>query len=74
MVKGFMMGVDDYIIKLFDEYVLVVWIEVILCCIKKDGFVSFNGIEWDKMKYIVIVYDEKILLIFIEFLLFGLFL
>ena len=60
MVKGLTIGADDYITKPFDEHVLVARIEAILRRTKKDGFVSFNGIEWDKTKHTVTVYDEKI--------------
>ncbi|EJR53056.1 DNA-binding response regulator, OmpR family, contains REC and winged-helix (wHTH) domain [Bacillus toyonensis] len=74
MVKGLTMGADDYITKPFDEHVLVARIEAILRRTKKDGFVSFNGIEWDKTKHTVTVYDEKISLTPIEFSLLGLFL
>ncbi|HDR3499381.1 response regulator transcription factor [Bacillus toyonensis] len=74
MVKGLTMGADDYITKPFDEHVLVARIEAILRRTKKDGFVSFNGIEWDKMKHTVTVYEEKISLTPIEFSLLGLFL
>ncbi|HDR6299708.1 TPA: response regulator transcription factor [Bacillus cereus] len=74
MVKGLTMGADDYITKPFDEHVLVARIEAILRRTKKDGFVSFNGIEWDKTKHTVTVYNEKISLTPIEFSLLGLFL
>ncbi|MED1568187.1 response regulator transcription factor [Bacillus paramycoides] len=74
MIKGLTMGADDYITKPFDEHVLVARIEAILRRTKKDGFVSFNGIEWDKTKHTVTVYDEKISLTPIEFSLLGLFL
>ncbi|PFW55012.1 DNA-binding response regulator [Bacillus cereus] len=74
MVKGLTMGADDYITKPFDEHVLVARIEAILRRTKKDGFVGFNGIEWDKTKHTVTVYDEKISLTPIEFSLLGLFL
>lgn len=74
MVKGLTMGADDYITKPFDEQVLVARIEAVLRRTKKDGFVSFNGIEWDKTKHAVTVYDEKISLTPIEFSLLGLFL
>ncbi|EMI9088895.1 response regulator transcription factor [Bacillus cereus group sp. RP37] len=74
MVKGLTMGADDYITKPFDEHVLVARIEAILRRTKKDGFVSFNGIEWDKTKHTVTVHDEKISLTPIEFSLLGLFL
>ncbi|MGE7858692.1 MULTISPECIES: response regulator transcription factor [Bacillus] len=74
MVKGLTMGADDYITKPFDEHVLVARIEAILRRTKNDGFVSFNGIEWDKTKHTVTVYDEKISLTPIEFSLLGLFL
>ena len=74
MVKGLTIGADDYITKPFDEHVLVARIEAILRRTKKDGFVSFNGIEWDKTKHTVTVYDEKISLTPIEFSLLGLFL
>ena len=73
MVKGLTMGADDYITKPFDEHVLVARIEAILRVQRKDGFVSFNGIEWDKTKHTVTVYDEKISLTPIEFSLLGLF-
>ena len=73
MVKGLTIGADDYITKPFDEHVLVARIEAILRRTKKDGFVSFNGIEWDKTKHTVTVYDEKISLTPIEFSLLGLF-
>lgn len=72
MVKGLTMGADDYITKPFDEHVLVARIEAILRRTKKDGFVSFNGIEWDKTKHTVTVYNEKISLTPIEFSLLGL--
>lgn len=72
MVKGLTMGADDYITKPFDEHVLVARIEAILRRTKKDGFVSFNGIE-DKTKHTVTVYDEKISLTPIEFSLLRLF-
>lgn len=67
MVKGLTIGADDYITKPFDEHVLVARIEAILRRTKKDGFVSFNGIEWDKTKHTVTVYDEKISLTPINF-------
>ncbi len=73
-LRGLLWVRDDYITKPFDEHVLVARIEAILRRTKKDGFVSFNGIEWDKTKHTVTVYDEKISLTPIEFSLLGLFL
>lgn len=74
MIKGLTIGADDYITKPFDEQVLVARIEAVLRRTKKEGFVSFNGIEWDKTKHTVTVYNEKISLTPIEFALLGLFL
>jgi len=74
MVKGLTLGADDYITKPFDEQVLIARIEAVLRRTKKEGFVNFNGIEWDKTRHTVTVYDEKLSLTPIEFSLLGLFL
>ncbi|PEA55522.1 DNA-binding response regulator [Bacillus pseudomycoides] len=74
MVKGLTLGADDYITKPFDEQVLIARIEAVLRRTKKEGFVNFNGIEWDKTRHTVTVYDEKLPLTPIEFSLLGLFL
>ncbi|MFD0769898.1 response regulator transcription factor [Bacillus sp. CGMCC 1.60114] len=74
MVKGLTLGADDYITKPFDEQVLIARIEAVLRRTKKEGFVSFNGIDWDKTRHTVTVYDEKLALTPIEFSLLGLFL
>ena len=74
MVKGLTLGADDYITKPFDEQVLIARIEAVLRRTKKEGFVHFNGIEWDKTRHTVTVYDEKLPLTPIEFSLLGLFL
>lgn len=74
MVKGLTLGADDYITKPFDEQVLIARIEAVLRRTKKEGFVNFNGIEWDKTRHTVTVYNEKLSLTPIEFSLLGLFL
>lgn len=74
MVKGLTLGADDYITKPFDEQVLIARIEAVLRRTKKEGFISFNGIDWDKTRHTVTVYDEKLSLTPIEFSLLGLFL
>ncbi|PEZ06352.1 DNA-binding response regulator [Bacillus sp. AFS018417] len=74
MVKGLTLGADDYITKPFDEKVLIARIEAVLRRTKKEGFISFNGIDWDKTRHTVTVYDEKLSLTPIEFSLLGLFL
>lgn len=74
MVKGLTLGADDYITKPFDEQVLIARIEAVLRRTKKEGFINFNGIEWDKTRHTVTVYDEKLSLTPIEFSLLGLFL